>query len=841
MHSKCITAIRQAANGRNISDAKLAMIEDEIRAQMRQIARRDRSRWSSLSKDERIREAASAAEIALKETADRKELLAATQILKTEETNNRIQSAMELNGLTRSQGLIRDIENTNNYVESVRNEALSGLSDLIDASESVNGVGGLRSIAMKIWSLDNPLMVADVVREIFSQADGHTQNKIAHTAARAWLDTIESMRQRFNRAGGDIGKISYGYLTQVHDAEKVAATSSTNWSSKVLPLLDRSAYVNADGRLMSDSEVLNILESAYQTISTDGMNKTEPGAFKGTGARANNGSEARVIHFKNGDAWIAYMSEFGEGSLYDAMLGHIGKMAGDIGLIEMYGPNPERQFQAQKDIAERSDGKGTWRNRSKGNTPDAYWNLLTGKSTTPENPTVAKAMQDARNWQTASKLGRAVVASLTDTATISASLHFNRLPYLDMLKNLGRQLDSDHRDMLVSHGVIAESLISSMNRISGDHLTHSLSGKVASSVMRLTLMNAWTDNLRAAFASTMMQNFSKKVGVTWLDLDEWDRYLLQRKGITGGDWQIISSAAPSEQNGLKYLTRKAISEVDHPDAFMAANKWLAFVTDETQFAVLNPDMAARAIVTGGGMPTGTISGEIARTVMQFKSFPITQLTRIWGRILETPQGLSGAPAGFGAQTAKGATVNRIALLTGMAVMGQIMGAAVLQTKSLLDGKDPEDMTSPSFWVRALAQGGGLGYIGDWLLKDPTEQHGNTYQQGVGSVLGPVAGASAGLFGDVGLMNAWQAAKGEETSVSGDFVKWVNSNLPYVGMWQVKGIWDHWFMHNAQEAVNPGYLSRMQQRAMRDYGQEYYWQPGEATPDRVPDFAAISGE
>jgi hypothetical protein len=57
-------------------------------------------------------------------------------------------------------------------------------------------------------------MTADIVREVFKNADGHTGNPVAKAAARAWLDTIEGLRVRFNAAGGDVGKVDYGWLPE---------------------------------------------------------------------------------------------------------------------------------------------------------------------------------------------------------------------------------------------------------------------------------------------------------------------------------------------------------------------------------------------------------------------------------------------------------------------------------------------------------------------------------------------------------------------------------------------------------------------------------------------------
>lgn len=842
MRADCIKKVAAAA-GKALSQAKIKAIDDAMSGKMRDLARQDPQAWASKSADQRATEAAQAVMQDIQAEAARTEYLGALQLLKTAETNGRIAEAKQASAmdLTQSQALIRDIQNTHNYTHALHDEAVSTLGDMLAAASSKDGTGILRNLAMRIWDMDNPQMTADVVREVFKGADGHTGNKAAQAGARAWLDTIESLRLRFNAAGGDVGKLAYGYLSQAHDAVKIQAVSAAEWARKVAPLLDRRQYLREDGSIMPDAELLPMLEGVHATLASNGLNKIEPGQYKGIGKRANAGSDRRVLHFQDGDAWMAYMKDFGEGSLYDAMIGHVGHMTRNIGLVERMGPNPEMQFKLQADIAQRADGAGSAANRSLGNTPDAYWAIASGKTWTPENATIGKYAQDARNVQTAAKLGGAIVSSFTDVGTIAATLHYDRLPYFEMLKNIGRNLSKDQREFLRSHGIIAEHLTSTLNRWTGDNMTHSLTGRVANSVMKLSLMNAWTDGLRSAFSATMMQGFAKKTGTAWAKLDEWDRWMMTRKGITESDWNVISQAKPTERDGVQYLTRDSIIATGQDGAAQAATKWMAFVSDEARFAVVNPDMAVRAIVTGGGMPAGTLRGEAMRTFMQFKSFPLAMLTRHWGRIFDTPQGLEGAPAGFGAQTGAGGTVNRMAVLAGLNVSLMMLGAIVLQEKAILQGKDPYDMTEPKFWARALGQGGGLGYMGDLLTKDPTEQRGNNFEQAGGVVLGPAGGAVAGLAGDLVLTNLWEAAKGKDSHALAEGIRWTNSQLPYVGLWQLRGAWDHWFMHNAQEAVNPGYLSRMRARSMKDWNQDYYWQPGDIAPDRAPDLGAIVGD
>jgi hypothetical protein len=848
MNPNCIAAVTAAA-GKALTPAKIKAIDDALSSKMRELARRDRQRWQGMSKDQRMVEASVEAMADIQKAAALKEYRASLQILRTAETNSRIEQQMQLSDVSRSAGLVRDIENVQGYIDATRNDSISNLGDLLEAAGNRDGTGLLRNLGMWIFDLDNPAMTADVVREVFRLADGHTGNAAAKAAAKAWLDTIEGMRQRFNAAGGDIGKLGYGYLSQAHDAVKVGDAGAQAWAQKVAPLMDRNQYLREDGSLMDLPEITQMLEAAHDTISTGGGNKVAPGQFRGSGARANSGSEARVLHFRDGDAWMQYMQEFGQGSLYDSMMGHIGGMARDIGLVENFGPNPEQQFRVQNDMAARADGKGAnpMPERVKLNMPDAYWAIVSGKSGNPENLGIARLGQDLRNLQTAAKLGGAVLSSTTDIATIAASLHYNQLPYFDMLKNLGKQFSREQRDFLRVHGVIGEAVTSTLNRWTGDNLTHSLSGRVAGSVMKLSLMNAWTDGLRGAFSATMMQGFAKKAGKAWGDLTEWDRFLMQRKGVTEADWSIISQATPTERNGVKYLTRDAIEAVQDPNARAAATRWMAFVSDEAQFAVINPDMATRAIVTGGGMPAGTIRGEAARAFWQFKSFPTAMITRHWARVFETPQGLEGAPTGYDAQTAGGGAANKAAAASKLAVLAALnvslmmIGAIVLQNKALVQGKDPFDMTTKGFWARAASQGGGLGYIGDVLLKSEGGTFkGREFENVLGVVAGPSGGAVGGLL-DLTVGNAKQAAAGENTDMGSEAIRLTNSNLPYANLWQTRALWEHWVLHNLQEAANPGYLSRMQKRAQKDFGQGYFWAPGEPFPDRAPDFGNMIGE
>lgn len=829
MTAKCANAVRAAASGRQISDARLRLVDEAIREQAQNLARADNPRWLGLTREQRTIEAAAAAMADVKAQAALTEFRAAQQILRNAEALERIKTQKGF-GLTESQATVRVIEQAQIDGDTITRRAIGALGDLIDAVESTAGTGPLRNLGMRIFGLDNPAMTADIVREVMANASGFTGNTAAKAAAKAWLEVIERLRVRFNSAGGQIGKLGYGYLTQIHDAVKVQAAGAQAWAAKVAPLLDRNQYLRPDGQLMSPAEIGQLLLGAHKTIATEGANKVEPGQFTGSGARANKGSDHRVLHFKDGDAWMQYMQEFGEGTLYDSMIGHLGKMGRDLALIEHFGPNPEQWFKVQGDIAKRADsplGRSAreWVDaRSAGNTPEVYWKMATGATGTPEHRLVARIGSGMRNIQTAAKITMGPLSAMGDAATIAQTLHFNKIPYFQALGALGRQFSAEHRATLAAHGVVADSLVNTLNRFAGDHLTHGLTGRITNGVMRVSLMNAWTNTLRGAFSDVLMHNWAQKLGTKWADLSEWDQYLMQRKGLTEKDWGVITQSKATDINGRQFLMADAIGDAQIGD------KWHSFVTDESMFAVVNPDAATRAIVTGGGAPAGTIGGEVFRSVAQFKSFPIAMLTRHWRRILETPQGLEGAPAGFGAESASGAVVNKVAVLAMLSVTATFMGAIQTQARQVAASKDPIDMTGEhagKFWAKSWAAGGGAGFIADVLLApadDPSRQW-----QGHFGLLGPVAGAAGGLIDVAKSKHKGAAALGL-----------ASDQLPFVDIWQTKSMYEKWFLHSAQENLNPGYLRRMRQRAQSQWGQDEFWTAGDLAPHRAPDIAGALG-
>jgi hypothetical protein len=271
MNPNCIAAVSKAA-GRAMTASEIRKIDERMDATMRRLGRQDSDGWMGKSKDTQVMEAAQAAMADIKADAQRKVVNAQLQVMRTLEMQQRVADLKTNMGAGHSRSLVEDLNNTHLYNDAIKKQYTSGLMDLIDAATSTQGASPGRKVLQFLFDAENPGMTRDLVAEIFAMGKGGSKNPIAQQGAKAWLDTIEGMRTRFNDAGGDVGKLDYGYLPQPHDSARIREAgrklldraptpdeARTQWAKDTFPLIDRKQYLRPDGKMMDDGEVMALL------------------------------------------------------------------------------------------------------------------------------------------------------------------------------------------------------------------------------------------------------------------------------------------------------------------------------------------------------------------------------------------------------------------------------------------------------------------------------------------------------------------------------------------------------------------------------------------------------
>lgn len=167
----------------------------------------------------------------------------------------------------------------------------------------------------------------------------------------------------------------------------------------------------------------------------------------------------------------------------------------------------------------------------------------------------------------------------------------------------------------------------------------------------------------------------------------------------------------------------------------------------------------------------------------------------------------------------------------------LLGALAFQMKEIAAGRDPVDMGQDGFWLKAAAQGGGLGFVGDLLLNDQSDDFGS--YQWLFELLGPTAGSIADLGAlTKGNYDQWRA--GKDPKVAAEAVQFAKSHTPLINLWYTRAALDNAVLVSMQDALSPGYISRVRRRAMKNWGNQYWWTPGESAPSRAPDLGAVAG-
>ncbi|ECB3807376.1 hypothetical protein EW367_22425 [Salmonella enterica subsp. enterica serovar Fufu] len=826
MRQECIKAVTQAAGGRTLSQAEIKGIEDRIVRNMRQLARSDRTAWQGKSEATRMTEAAKAAADELVHEAKLKKRRVALQIVAHDIINQHIKNYKGKDGavgaLNRVLAFSSDGKSNFFSVESrgraTRDMALAQLQDLFDASDP------------KIFGLfEDKQGVRDIVFEIFGQDTGNTAAK---KAAKAWADTAEGLRSRFNDAGGDVGKLEDWGIPQHHSQDKVAKAGAQKWIADIAGKLNRNKYVNPDGSLMNDVEIEAFLADAYKTISTGGVNKIKPGVITGSGARANRGSESRQIHFKDAQSYLDYQNQYGERNFWQVLEGHISGVSKDIALVETFGPNPDHAFkyfldQTYKDTIEANPNKAGKAEKKRIQTENLY-DFVAGKTLPVANKLLADSADTLRNLLVASKLGSALITSLTDSGMMAITARVNNMPISQLSRNMISALNPANKTelrMARRAGLAMESLLGSVNRWGGDNLGPTWSSKMASSVIRASGLAAWSDAGKRAYGVTMMSTIGQlaKDYSALSALDPVDNRMLLSKGISERDWTIWKLAQQEDWgNGNDtMLTPESIMRI--PDSSLqglgiperirseAARKLLGVVLEEVDMAVVTPGIRDRARLMDN-IQRGTAKGELVRSFFLFKSFPIAMVARHWVR-------------GFNMPTASG----KAAYIASTIAATTILGAISMQLNNVVSGRNPQDVTEGRFWLAAMLKGGALGLYGDFLFSDQTQAGRGI----IASLMGPMVGLGEEALG-VSWGNVLQAVEGEDMDFGAEALKLVKGVTPFANLWYTKAATDHLIFNKLQEYFSPGYLQKMEKRSQKKYGTTYWWRANDTLPENGVD-------
>lgn len=836
MKDQCKAAVAKALGKATLNQQEATNIENRIKDAMKSLAKKDIQNWRNLSDAEKLVKAGKFVAEDIQAQLKRKHAIAARDIL----TQNKNLAALDHPTLSASEVVDRMVAPHGDMsgIQSIDSKARAIASvyrgDLVDFYTSIKGGLGVFTDAE---------LVQKIVRERFNDSTG---DPLAKKISDKMGEVFEGMRERFNRAGGDIGKLDDWGLPQTHSLEKIVLAGKQAWVQKAEGLIDTSKYVHEDGSYYSQQEIRELLEYSFDTLSSNGANKTEIGrqSFGGNSKVTSRHSESRVLHFKDAESWMKYQSEFGGMPFVDLVEAHINGLSKDIALVENLGSSPKNSMRILMDAAEQKDwqkgvdANDTGKSRKRAQT---MFDEFSGQNT-PQSEVLANLGLAYRSMNVASMLGGTTISSVTDQAMIAKTASIHGIAYRKTFGELISQLNpknKEDRQLAHSLGLATEEMLGSIARWSDDGLTsvHGKSQKlarvssgIASQVMRISGLNALTAASKVGFTKMLMHKYGTLTrSKAWADLNAMDRELMEKTGLNERAWEVMRLADPVvDRKGNQLMSARSIYEIPDSDLTRfgdpkkvrdeVATQFQAHLLDEQGMAVVEAGLRERTWMSAG-QRKGTGMGELVKSMLQFKSFPAAFLMRHGSRAM-AQDGVKGKAA-YG--------VSLFAMTT-------LLGALAVQLKELANGNDPSTMwdsddpqKAMNFWTRSAVQGGGLSILGDILVAG-TDTSGRSTSDFMVGPLGSDVKAVLGLT----IGNLTQYYDDKDTNASNEAFRLLKNKIPAQNLWYTKAATNRMVFDEMQDMIAPGYREKLLRKAERQHDRTRFW--GDDVGDiQMPDF------
>lgn len=682
----------------------------------------------------------------------------------------------------------------------------------------------------------------NIVRELFGNDTG---DATAKALADAWRKTTDTAVDMFNQAGGSMRKLEGWNMPQMQSTAKLLKEGKDAWQRFHFDNLAWDRMRWPDGSPIKPEDRARVLDSVWDTLSTNGANKIKPEALGGKGSALGKAmDEHRFLIYKDGDVWLQAHERFSDGNVFDVMAGHLEHVAHNIALIQLFGSNPEMGAQQIKaaamkqaaDIA-RAGGPADIVVRTAAtlkNKFDPMWELITKKNAMDPESTMGHLVTSTSQILTSAQLGSAVLtASGGDFATRAIVRAFNGMGFnpfngIDTYLKTALTDAKFMRDIATQSGFVMDEAISSTyaaSRFTGfNTYSNAITRHISEGVMRASFMSGHT---RAARWTSQMEFLGMMARDAGKALDELPyAKVFERYGIGAREWDAMRAVPTwSPREGVSFL--RPIDAIAHHGGEAGTalyNRFQTMILEEARMMVPESTIEGTAMLKGTTRPD-TLAGAVLHSFSMYKNFPASMMM-VYGRLAMSSSEKSG----------------RIGLVAGLGAGLTIMGALSYQMKELSKGRDPVPMNTAAFWGKSFLTGGAMGIWGDFLFQGTTG-YGNSVAETVG---GPIAGlvndAHKAAFGD---LFQWAGSADEKPlKLPAQLVEMAKRYTPGSSLWYARLGLEREVFDRLSVLADPKAYKAMNNRVkkqQKDVGNGYWFAPGTTSPDRAPSFTGAFGQ
>ena len=656
----------------------------------------------------------------------------------------------------------------------------------------------------------------------------------------ALLNAFEYSRKLFNKYGGNIAKLKGGYFPTMYSQEKVRKYSLEEFKNDFGQegVLDLDNMIdNKTGLPMNNLSLDLALGEMYEAIRTQGWSKLRYGQANYGSSLANSRMNHKFLKFKSIDKYIELQKKYGTGDLFDVALSHLTNMARDIAFLKVLGPNPNVTLSYLKSVVERN-GQLTNKNfRTDIERATDYFNYLSGKTNSIVSPLFAATSATIRNIATSALLGTTSILAVTDInfqRITRKAVGLNRTGagqiLNDVIKLMSPLNKNERRKFATRLGFVSDSVLSVASgqaRMTGEVTGPEFSRRLSHTVLNVSLLSPYTAAGRQAFGLEFSFTLTDAVNKSFDQLDKNLKDTLTRNGISASEWNVIRKTELHKDkynnNEIEILRSEDIAartDISEEMADDLATKFLGMIHEETEKAVPSSTAHSSTVFLGSSRP-GTILGEVGRSMAYLKNFANT--------VIQTH-----LRYGMAQKT----LMKKGEYLGGLVITSAFFAALAIQAKNILNGKDPQPMNNEKFWLQAIMTGGGLGIFADFMY-----QNTNRFGRDFGDTL---AGVPIQFVSDVKKLTidniAAMLSEDQDPKFASDLLQFTRSYFPGSSLWYIRAAFERQVINQIDLLIDPiaakRRFRRQEQNLKKNFGQEYWWKPGEAAPRRSPNYGNI---
>lgn len=668
----------------------------------------------------------------------------------------------------------------------------------------------------------------DVVRAAY----GDVRSPTAKEMADAVVESLEMLRNLANMYGANIPKNENRVLFQTHDQVRVSAVSEDEWVMDHLRdgVLDWDIMRYA-GKAIPEDEREEILRKTYQGIVNDGFDRELPAQARRAGL-ATRLNRDRFLYYRGAESYLAMQEKYGAGNFYEQTINMIDIMSKDISILKTFGPSNDTAREFTKSVAlsraaqlnnERPAGKKNLVKKMEKQVElfDDQYKIHNWHIVSADGNLAVQTFSTIRTLAVNALLGSSLIPNMYgDLSNARAMRRVLGMPQISVLRSYVSEWAPTKAKLAEAarSGIIFENAISLtqarlryFGALDGPHWAR----RIGDATYRLGLAAHHTQVIRNAQGKQIMGLWADDVKKKFDDLPYAP--LLVEHGVTPEEWDRFRQLAPHAIGKATFLRPVDLFKTGSPEDQRIAMKF----SNAMQMAIrtLVPDTTLRSRrALGEFVDPNSVAGHTIRTLGSLLAFPMS----IWFNQLER---IAHAPG----------IRNKIVLGSKYAVWMTLAGAAIVQTRALVQGTNPFDMTMTDesgnlnpFWAKAVVQGGGLGIVGDLIFNglnvnnsshfggNPTMEYLKKFHK---MTLDNLIDAGETYLHEQGMM----AKPGDELMIGADVQKFIDANVP--DLWYAKVLWERSLSDEWMQQADPAGWERKQRWHQENYSQGRWWEVG----------------